>query len=540
MVSAPGAPAQPWDARRPPSVTCGSAARAQRAPTAPSGRGPRAAARGRWPERAVGAPGDTTARHPSRGHRAASPAPFPGPPLACEGWGGGPFSGADDLPHQPGGLRRRLADPDPGGLEGLLLRLRGAGRAGDDGAGVAHGLALGRGEPGDVADDRLGDVGLDEVRRPFLGVAADLADHHDRLGLRIVLESLQAVDVRGADDRVAPDADRGGEADVAQLVHHLVGQRAGLADQPDPALLSDVGRDDAGVRAPGADQAGAVRADDPGGAALGVRPEVGRVVHRDALGDDDGEPDLGVDGLDDRVLGAGRRHEDDADVRAGLLHGLGDAAEHRDAGAVEVDGLARLLGVHAADDGRAGGEHALGVLAPLGAGHALDDDLAVLVEEDRHLCSVLSEDSAPCGARRELASGGGQRVLLRGGGGKGGLAQAAASSAARRAAPSIVSTTVTSGWLASARIRRPSSTLLPSSRTTSGLVASSPRMPRAVTMPLATASQAVIPPNTLTNTLFTAGSERMISRPFAITSAEAPPPMSRKLAGRTPPNSSPA
>ena len=59
-------------------------------------------------------------------------------------------------------------------------------------------------------------------------------------------------------------------------------------------------------------------------------------------------------------------------------------------------------------------------------------------------------------------------------------------------------------------------------------------------MPSATASQAVIPPKTLTNTLFTWTSERMISKPLAITSAEAPPPMSRKFAGLTPPNSSPA
>ncbi len=59
-------------------------------------------------------------------------------------------------------------------------------------------------------------------------------------------------------------------------------------------------------------------------------------------------------------------------------------------------------------------------------------------------------------------------------------------------------------------------------------------------MPLATASQAVIPPKTLTKTLFTAGSDRMMCSPLAITSAEAPPPMSRKLAGLTPPNSSPA
>ena len=59
-------------------------------------------------------------------------------------------------------------------------------------------------------------------------------------------------------------------------------------------------------------------------------------------------------------------------------------------------------------------------------------------------------------------------------------------------------------------------------------------------MPLATASQAVMPPKTLTNTLLTWASLRMMSRPLAITSAEAPPPMSRKLAGFTPPCFSPA
>ena len=50
-------------------------------------------------------------------------------------------------------------------------------------------------------------------------------------------------------------------------------------------------------------------------------------------------------------------------------------------------------------------------------------------------------------------------------------------------------------------------------------------------MPLATASQAVMPPKTLTKTALTCGSPRMMCSPLAITSAEAPPPMSRKFAG---------
>ena len=59
-------------------------------------------------------------------------------------------------------------------------------------------------------------------------------------------------------------------------------------------------------------------------------------------------------------------------------------------------------------------------------------------------------------------------------------------------------------------------------------------------MPLATSSQAVMPPKTFTNTLLTCGSLRITSRPSAITWAFAPPPMSRKLAGLTPPCASPA
>jgi hypothetical protein len=97
---------------------------------------------------------------------------------------------------------------------------------------VAHRLALGSREARDVADDRLGHVVLDVGRGPLLGVAADLADHDDRLGLGVLLEGLEAVDVGGADDRVAADADAGGEAEVPQLEHHLVGQVPDFETRP--------------------------------------------------------------------------------------------------------------------------------------------------------------------------------------------------------------------------------------------------------------------------------------------------------------------
>src|SRR5690606_21200382 len=50
----------------------------------------------------------------------------------------------------------------------------------------------------------------------------------------------------------------------------------------------------------------------------------------------------------------------------------------------EVELLAGLAGVHPADHARARPQHPLGVPGALSAGDALDDDLAVLVEEDCH------------------------------------------------------------------------------------------------------------------------------------------------------------
>ena len=78
---------------------------------------------------------------------------------------------------------------------------------------MAHLLAGRCREAGDVGDDGLGDVLGDEVGGALFGVAADLADHDDQLGLRVVLEQGEDVDEVGADDRIAADADDRGVAE---------------------------------------------------------------------------------------------------------------------------------------------------------------------------------------------------------------------------------------------------------------------------------------------------------------------------------------
>ncbi len=68
-----------------------------------------------------------------------------------------------------------------------------------------------------------------KLGRILFGAAADLADHDDRLCLRVGQEHFQHLDEVGALDRVAPDADGCGLAQslVGGLEHGLVGQRAG-------------------------------------------------------------------------------------------------------------------------------------------------------------------------------------------------------------------------------------------------------------------------------------------------------------------------
>src|SRR5574340_1101406 len=137
---------------------------------------------------------------------------------------------------------RALAHPHARLAQRRDLRLGGAARAGDHRAGVPHAAARGRAPPGDEADHRLGHVLADVAGRPLLPRAADLADEDDGLGLGVGLEAREAVDEVGAVHRVAADADGGGlaEAERAQLLHRLVGERPRARDDADRARPVDV------------------------------------------------------------------------------------------------------------------------------------------------------------------------------------------------------------------------------------------------------------------------------------------------------------
>src|SRR5215469_17357408 len=123
---------------------------------------------------------------------------------------------------------RRVAHANSRLFHGLDLLRRRAMPAGNNRSGMAHAASWGGGLSGNESDHWLFHSRLHEFRRSLLGVAADFADHHHRLGLRIAIEEIQGVDKIRPDDRVAADANgrRLPDATGSELMHGFVRQRA--------------------------------------------------------------------------------------------------------------------------------------------------------------------------------------------------------------------------------------------------------------------------------------------------------------------------
>ena len=204
-------------------------------------------------------------------------------------------------------------------------------------------------------------------------------------------EHFEHVDELGALDRVAADADGGRLAEpcIGGLEHCLIGKRSRARNNADRALAEDVAGHDADLAFVGRQHARAVGADQPRLRAVEPGLDLDHVHHRDAFGDADDQPDLGVDRLDDRFGGAGRRHIDHRRAGAGLFLAFGDRREDRQVDRAAVDvagpGLAALLRVDAADHlGAVIGERLLGVERAGLAGQPLHENLGIPVDENGH------------------------------------------------------------------------------------------------------------------------------------------------------------
>ena len=131
---------------------------------------------------------------------------------------------------------------------------------------------------------------------------------------------------------------------------------------------------------PGREDAGAVGPHQARPAAAQVVVDAQLVVRGDALRDRDDQLDAGVLGLEDRVGGEARRHEDHRRVGAGLGHRGVEGVEDRDA----VHVLAALAGRNARDDLGAVVAVAKRVERALAPGDAGDAEARVGVDEDGH------------------------------------------------------------------------------------------------------------------------------------------------------------
>src|SRR6185503_2165081 len=97
----------------------------------------------------------------------------------------------------------------------------------DDRAGMTHSSARRGGRTGDKSSHGLFAIVLDPLSRFFFSRTADLADHDDTACFGIVVEQLDDIQMRGAVDRIAANADARRLADAAasQLPDRFVSQR---------------------------------------------------------------------------------------------------------------------------------------------------------------------------------------------------------------------------------------------------------------------------------------------------------------------------
>jgi len=167
------------------------------------------------------------------------------------------------LEHRSAEVGRGLHNVHAGRGEGSKLGSRRALAAGDNGTSVAHASARRGSGAGDETHHGL--VGVAVLSNPvggvLLGLATDLTNHDNALGLGVVGEALQAVDEVGTVERVTANADAGGlaEAHIGGLGNGLVGQSAGAGHDSDFSLLVDISRHDANLALIGLDNTRAVR-----------------------------------------------------------------------------------------------------------------------------------------------------------------------------------------------------------------------------------------------------------------------------------------
>ena len=179
----------------------------------------------------------------------------------------------------------------------------------------------------------------------------------------------------GADNRVAANTDSGGEPNVGELEHHLVGEGTRLGDKTDLALSGDIRRSNTDQALLRGDNAGAVRPDNAGNL-LAVLVHRSFAAAQNSAVSCTGTPSVmtttrpilaSIASSTAALVKAGGTKTIERSHRFGNSLGNGTENLQLNIGAVLClvgNGGASLAGVHAAHNVRAGCEHTSGVLVP--------------------------------------------------------------------------------------------------------------------------------------------------------------------------------
>src|SRR5579864_2362757 len=358
---------------------------------------------------------------------------------------------------------------------------------------MTHAASRRRRLPGDKRNHRLLHMLFYIGSRGLFRVAANFADHNDRVRFLIFIEQFQRVDKVCPDDRISADPDRRRLANAAlrQLEHGFVRQRARARHNADVSFFMNMSGHNADLGFAGRNDSRTIR---PNQSRLAfdlqvfIRPN--HIQNRNAFRDANDQRHFGIDGFQQRVGRELRRNKNNRGVGAGLFFGFRHCIKDRPA-FMRGAAFARR---HAANNVGAVSRAGLGVERAFSSGNSLDDQPRGFIYKNRHY--------RPPAAATTFS-----------------------------AASFIVSAT----WKFRPeffRISRPCSTLVPSSRSTSGnfrFVAFA-----AWTTPSASVSTRRMPPKILIRIAFTFLSLSRISNAWPICSAFAPPPTSKKFAGDPP------
>src|SRR5690606_24810296 len=262
------------------------------------------------------------------------------------------------------------------------------GTTGDQGTGVTHAFSGRRCHTSDKANNGLGHIVFSPQSRVDFVWTADLANHDNGIGIRIVVEHLEHVDVLQTVDWVATDTDSRGltQAQFGYLSNGFVCQRAGAADHTDAALAVNVAGHDTDLQLVRSDQTGAVRAQQQGFAVFCAHAvaHFQHVANRDAFGNADNQVQVSFNSFPDGSRSTCGRNVDNRHSCASFSLGVGHGGVNR----YTFEILTSTLGVHASHKGF----HAVTVftahagveLAGL-AGDPLRDDFGVFIDQNRHL-----------------------------------------------------------------------------------------------------------------------------------------------------------